>query len=155
DGRLLVRRSESPRPAGPGGGDIRRPRRWLWTASSRSGQSRSVIPAYAGCVRPHWLPRERGDAILLQPDGRAVVFTDLGPGPGAHAAVHIFTRDVGGLPPGPRPQLTHLPAVPDRPVGTIGLFPGTSVPFFLPDGRIAFQSFGNLDGTNPEGNLVE
>jgi Tol biopolymer transport system component len=93
-----------------------------------------------------------GTQFSFSPDGRAVVFTDLGPGPGADDAVQIFTLDVAT---GTRSQLTHLPAVPDRAVGTIGLYPGTAVPFFLPDGRIAFQSFGNLDGTNPEGNLLE
>src|SRR5262245_28238712 len=93
-----------------------------------------------------------GTQFSFSPDGRAVVFTDLGPGPGADDAVQIFTLDIAT---GSRRQLTHLPAVPDRAVGTIGLFAGTSVPFFLPDGRIAFQSFGNLDGTNSEGNLVE
>src|SRR5262245_14915322 len=93
-----------------------------------------------------------GTQFSFSPDGRAVVFTDLGPGPGADDAVQIFTLDVAT---GTRSQLTNLPAVPDQAVGTIGLYPGTAVPFFLPDGRIAFQSFGNLDGTNPEGNLVE
>src|SRR5262249_30756593 len=93
-----------------------------------------------------------GTQFSFSPDGRAVVFTDLGPGPGADDAVQIFTLDVAT---GTRSQLTNLPAMPDRAVGTIGLYGGTAVPFFLPDGRIAFQSFGNLDGTNPEGNLVE
>src|SRR5262249_52467769 len=93
-----------------------------------------------------------GTQFSFSPDARAVVFTDLGPGPGADDAVQIFTMDVAT---GNRTPLTKLPAVPDRAVGTLGLYPGTAVPFFLPDGLIAFQSFGNLDGTNPEGNLRE
>src|SRR5262249_22425506 len=93
-----------------------------------------------------------GTQFSFSPDGRDVVFTDLGPGPGADDAVQIFTLDVAT---GTRTQLTHLPAVPDRAVGTGGLYAGTAVPFFLPDGRIAFQSFGNLCGTNPEGKLLQ
>src|SRR5262245_51909622 len=101
---------------------------------------------------PYGLRASAATQFSFSPDGRAIVFTDLGPGPGADDAIQIFTLDVAT---GTRTQLTHLPAVPDRAVGTSGVYAGTAVPFFLPDGRIAFQSFGNLDGTNPEGNLIE
>jgi len=93
-----------------------------------------------------WIP------FPFSPDGRAVVLTDLGPGPAGEDAVQIFTLD---LVTGERKQLTHLPVVPDRQEGAVGLNAGTDAPIWLRDGRISFRSFGNLDGSNPEGNLVQ
>ncbi|HXJ35218.1 MAG TPA: hypothetical protein VMS22_14395, partial [Candidatus Eisenbacteria bacterium] len=54
---------------------------------------------------------------------------------------------------GDRKQLTHLPVVANRALGANLLYPGTGYPCFVPDGRITFQSFGDLDGSNKEGNL--
>jgi hypothetical protein len=93
-----------------------------------------------------WIP------FPFSPDGRAVVLTDLGTCPAGEEAVQIFTLDVVT---GERKQLTHLPVVADRPEGAIGLSQGTRAPVFRPDGRISFQSFGNLDGSNPDGSLVQ
>jgi hypothetical protein len=93
-----------------------------------------------------WIP------FSFSPDGRAVVLTDLGPGPAGEEAIQIFTLDVVT---GKREQLTHLPFVADRAEGAIGLVPGTRAPVFLRDGRITFQSSGNLDGSNAEGSLVQ
>jgi hypothetical protein len=93
-----------------------------------------------------WIP------FSFSPDGRAVVLTDLGPGPAGEEAIQIFTLD---LVTGERKQLTHLPFVADHPMGAIALAQGTRAPVFLRDGRITFQSFGNLDGSNPEGSLVQ
>src|SRR5262249_22368509 len=64
----------------------------------------------------------------------------------------IFTLD---LVTRERNQLTKLPFVADHTQGAIGLIPGTRAPIFLADGRISFQSFGNLDGLNPEGALAQ
>jgi hypothetical protein len=93
-----------------------------------------------------WFP------FSFSPDGRAVALTDLGPGPAGEEAIQIFTLD---LVTGKSRQLTHLPVVADRTEGAIGLPAGTRAPVFLRDGRISFQSFGNLDGSNPEGSLVQ
>jgi hypothetical protein len=92
------------------------------------------------------------EGLCFSPDGREVVLTDLGPGPGGEEAVQIFTLD---LVTGHGKQLTHLPLVADHAVGSSVLVPGTGYPCFIPDGRITFQSFGNLDGSNPEGSVVE
>jgi hypothetical protein len=89
--------------------------------------------------------------FCFSPDGRETVLTDLGPGPGGEEAVQIFTLD---LVTGTRTQLTHLPVVADHPVGANVLYWGTGAPCFAPDGRITFQSFGNLDGSNRDGNLT-
>src|SRR5262245_6529438 len=51
--------------------------------------------------------------LSFSPDGRAVVLTDLGPGPEGEEAVQIFSLD---LVTGSRTQLTHLPVVEDRAV---------------------------------------
>src|SRR5262249_61175268 len=80
-----------------------------------------------------------GTQFSFSPDGRDVVFTDLGPGPGADDAVQIFTLDVAT---GTRSQLTNLPAVPDQAVGTLGLYAGTAAPFFLPHARGSFPAVG-------------
>jgi hypothetical protein len=90
--------------------------------------------------------------LSFSPDGREVVLTDLGPGPGGEEAVQLFTLD---LVTGSRTQVTHLPVVADRPVAPLILVPAIYAPIFLADGRIAFESFGNLDGSNPEGNWLE
>jgi hypothetical protein len=90
--------------------------------------------------------------LSFSPDGQAVVLTDLGPGPGGEEAIQIFTLDIVT---GSRSQLTHLPFVADRAVGIQGLFGGTCCPHFLTDGRIAFLSLGNVDGSNLEGNVLE
>jgi hypothetical protein len=90
--------------------------------------------------------------LSFSPDGREVVLTDLGPGPGGEEAVQLFTLD---LVTGRRTQVTHLPVVADRLVGPLTLLPAIYAPIFLADGRIAFESFGNLDGSNPEGSWVE
>ncbi len=93
-----------------------------------------------------------GTSLDFSPDGRKVVLTDLGPGPGGEEAVQIFTLDIVN---GSRTQLTHLPVVADHPLGAVALNAGTGYPGFSPDGRIAFLSYGNLDGSNPDGSSVE
>jgi hypothetical protein len=86
--------------------------------------------------------------LAFSPDGRTVLLTDLGPGPTGEEAVQIFTLD---LVTGGRTPLTHLPVVEDHALGTVVLVPGTFGPTFLANGRIVFYSYGNLDGSNPEG----
>src|SRR5262249_20073643 len=61
-------------------------------------------------------------AFDFSPDGGTVVLTDLGQGPGGEEATQIFTLDIKT---GSRSQLTHLPLVADRAVGTSGLVEGT------------------------------
>src|SRR5262249_44512804 len=76
---------------------------------------------------------------------------DLGSGPGGEEAVQIFTLD---LVHGTRQQLTHLPLVPDH-VSEGFEKPGTCCPLFATNDRIVFISYGNLDGSNPDGRQVE
>src|SRR5262249_46506182 len=91
-------------------------------------------------------------AFDFSPDGGTLVLTDLGQGRGGEEATQIFTLDIKT---GSRSQLTHLPLVADRAVGTSGLVEGTCCPFFLDDGRIGFFSSANADGSNPEGSQGE
>ena len=126
------------------------------TAGNCAGSARPVAIRTSGSVWIQPPPGTSGPAappgFCFSPDGREVVLTDLGPGPGGEDAVQIFTLD---LVTGHRSEpLTQLPLVADHPVGANVLYPGTGFPCFVPDGRITFQSFGNPDGTNPDGSLA-
>ena len=115
--------------------------------ASRDPAFRFTFDPATGDVRASQSP-----IFSFSPDGREVVLTDLGPGPRGEEAVQLFTLD---LVTGRRAQVTHLPVVADRPVAPLILVPAIYAPIFLADGRIAFESFGNLDGSNPEGNWLE
>jgi len=84
--------------------------------------------------------------LPFSPDGRCVVFTDLGPGPDGET-VQIVTLDVAS---GRRNQVTHLP----KPASSIPGFPATSLAGFLDNETIGFYSFANPEGLNPEGQLT-
>jgi hypothetical protein len=105
-----------------------------------------IDPSLPGVRASTWTP------LSFSPDGREVVLTDLGLGPGDEEAIQIFTLDIAT---GRRTQLTRLPFVPDHPVGARSVEKGTCCPVFLEDGRISFRSFADIDGSNPEGEHVE
>jgi len=86
-------------------------------------------------------------AFDFSPAGRRVAFTDLGPGPSGEDAVQIVTLDIAT---GSRTQLTQLPrrSVPDP------TLPDTGFPKFVDDDTVAFDTFTDPDGSNPEGDLV-
>ena len=81
----------------------------------------------------------------FSPDGRTIVFTDLGPDAAGKDTVQVVTLDVTT---GRRTPLTRLPA------GAItnppDIFP-TCCARFLNAETIAFNSFTNPSGTNPRG----
>ena len=82
-------------------------------------------------------------ALPFSPDGRNIVFTDLGPGPTGEDAVQIWTQDVAT---GRRTQVTHLPAAEHFPFTTWQ-------PVFVNDETIQFYSVANSDGLNPAGTI--
>jgi hypothetical protein len=80
----------------------------------------------------------------FSPDGRAIAFTDLGPGPSGEETRQIVTLDI---PTGNRTQVTRLPqAVAADPTQ----FP-TSEPRWLDNQTIGFFSYTNPAGLNPDG----
>jgi len=82
--------------------------------------------------------------LSFSPDGRKIVFADLGPGPAGEDAIQIVTQDVVT---GQRMQLPHLPpAVPVDP-----LYPAACCPFFVDDETISFSRHTDPDpnGGNP------
>ncbi|HUL75645.1 MAG TPA: hypothetical protein VL691_00145, partial [Vicinamibacteria bacterium] len=111
---------------------------WLGPASRDPSFRFGLDAAAPGGVRA-----SGAQGFCFSPDGRETVLTDMGPGPAGEEAVQIFTLD---LVTGDRKQLTHLPVVANRALGANLLYPGTGYPCFVPDGRITFQSFGDLDG---------
>ena len=84
--------------------------------------------------------------LSFSPDGRNVVFTDLGPGPGGEMAVQVVTL---ALATGKRRQVTRLPLA----QALLGL-PTVLPPAFLDDETIGFYSFANPEGLNPQGQLT-
>ena len=93
--------------------------------------------AFSGGYFPH---------LRFSPDGRSVVFTDLGPGAGSEMATQIVTLD---LATGKRTQVTRLPAA----SGIDPSYPNTVLPTFLDNHRIGFLTQANVDGENPSGEL--
>jgi hypothetical protein len=85
-------------------------------------------------------------SLSFSPDGRSVVFTDLGPGPGGEEAVQIFVLDLATDPP-KRTQVTRLPLA----HSSIPLFPATGPAEFLDDETLGFYSFANPEGPDPNG----
>jgi hypothetical protein len=83
------------------------------------------------------------DTLSFSPDGREITFTDLGPGPEGEEAPQVVTIDLAS---GERRQVTRLP----RGGPENALSGSTWIPVFIGDDRIAFQSFSNPDGLNPE-----
>ncbi len=84
--------------------------------------------------------------LSFSPDGRKIVFTDLGPGPAGEDAIQIVTQDVVT---GQRMQLTRLPAaVPVDPLN-----PAACCPFFVDNETILFTRHTNPDSLNPEGSF--
>jgi hypothetical protein len=84
--------------------------------------------------------------LAFSPDGRRVVFTDLGPGPAGETAIQIVTLTLAGQ----RTQVTRLP----RADSLIPGLPATGFPGFIDDETLAFYSFANPDGLNPQGQLT-
>jgi hypothetical protein len=78
----------------------------------------------------------------FSPDGRKVVYTDIGPGPAGEDAIQIVTLD---LATGRRTQVTHLPKGSGVPPGE----PDTWAPRFVTNDRIAFGTYANPDGRHP------
>src|SRR5262249_53863536 len=84
----------------------------------------------------------------FSPNGRRIVFTDLGPGPAGEEAVQIVVLD---LPTGQRTQVTHLPSgMPPAPAGNVI----TGYPRFIDDETVAFFSYEDPDGLNPAQTLT-
>jgi hypothetical protein len=84
--------------------------------------------------------------LVFSPDGRTVVFPDLGPGPDGEQASQIIALD---LATGKRTQLTHLPQVP--PIEDTAAL---CCPYFLDNDTIVFHTIANPEGLNPEGENV-
>jgi hypothetical protein len=85
--------------------------------------------------------------VPFSPDGRRVVFTDLGPGPAGETAIQIVTLE---LATGRRWQVTHLPLA----ASSIPGIPATGFPGFLDNATLGFYSFANPDGLNPQAHLT-
>jgi len=82
--------------------------------------------------------------LRFSPNGRTVVYTDVGPGPAGEDAIQIVTLDLAS---GSRRQVTRLPTA--RPVDP-GI-PFTGFPRFLDDDTIVFFTQANPDGLHPGG----
>ena len=93
--------------------------------------------------------RNNDPFFAFSPDGRSVVFTDLGPGPDGTDAIQIFRLD---LDTGERRQLTGLPQAASPPAFEGA--PGTCCPRFLNDDTIAFATTADADGLNPGGGVA-
>jgi hypothetical protein len=78
----------------------------------------------------------------FSPDGRNVVYTDIGLGPAGEDAIQVMTLD---LATGRRTQVTHLPKGTGVPPGD----PDTLSPRFVTNDRIAFGTYANPDGLHP------
>ena len=93
-------------------------------------------PSYVHCGttgrRGRW-----GGHFNFSPDGRHIVFTDIGPDESGTDPVQVFTLD---LLTGDRFQVTRLPPVPDLGCGRLATFQ----PSYVPGGvRIEFSSHAN------------
>jgi hypothetical protein len=80
--------------------------------------------------------------FVFSPNGRTIAYTDRGPSRNDEDAIQIFTLD---LATGERRQVTQLP--PTVPEGTYG-------PLFVDDQTIAFFTYADADGQNPDGELI-
>jgi hypothetical protein len=89
--------------------------------------------------------------IAFSPNGRRIAFTDRGPGPGGEDAPQVVVLD---LATGQRTQLTHLPSgkAPEDAAGNHFLL--TCCPTFVDDETLAFQTYVDPDGSNPEHDFV-
>src|SRR5262249_24801455 len=87
--------------------------------------------------------------LRFSPNGRTVVYTDVGPGPSGEDAIQIVTLDLAS---GSRRQVTQLPnparVDPGDPVEDPG-DPVTKFARFLDDDTIAFFTNANPDGLHP------
>src|SRR5262249_20376155 len=85
-----------------------------------------------------------GWTLRFSPNGRPVVYTDVGPGPAGEDAIQIVTLDLAS---GSRRQVTQLPSAspldPSDPV--------TGFARFLDDETIVFFTYANPDGLHPGG----
>jgi hypothetical protein len=79
----------------------------------------------------------------ISPDGRSIVFTDLGPGPAGEQAIQVVMLD---LATGKRRLVTSLPAATSRLPNTNA----TEFPRFVDKDTILFVSWANPDGMNPD-----
>jgi hypothetical protein len=86
-------------------------------------------------------------SLPFSADGRSVVFTDLGPGPGGETAAQVVTLDVAT---GERRQVTRLPLA----QSSIPLLPATGFAEFVDAETLGFYSFANPEGLNPQGQLT-
>ena len=89
--------------------------------------------------------------LPLSPDGRLLVFTDLGPGPSGEDAVQVVTLDVVS---GRRTQLTHFPPV-ALPCSGTSITPNQCFPVYFPQfvdaHTVLFQTISAPDSMHPEG----
>jgi len=123
----------------------------IWFVRADGSGLRKLGPASRDPVyRLTGVPPRGGVYILayfaFSPDGRLVVYTDLGPGPSGEEAVQVVTLDVVT---GHRTQLTHLPAVAVA-KGRFAIFP----PFFVDPDTVLFQTVTAPDSLHPEGAIV-
>jgi hypothetical protein len=79
----------------------------------------------------------------FSPDGRTIVFTDLGPGPDGPDAVQIVTLDIIS---GQYHQVTHF-SEPYDPRWHV--LPSATSPRFVDRDTVVFASYANLDGEHP------
>ncbi|HKA28230.1 MAG TPA: hypothetical protein VKH82_02565 [Candidatus Binatia bacterium] len=86
------------------------------------------------------LPYQQSD---ISPDGKRIVYTDLGPGPAGEAAIQVVMLDLATA---QRRQLTRLPALPQDPER-----PTTEAPRFVDNDTVLFDSLADPVGSNPEG----
>src|SRR5262249_32915501 len=83
-------------------------------------------------------------SFSFSPNGKFVGFTDMGPGPGGDAPQAFVLNVESGL----RTQVTHLP-----PSSFTGL-DATAFGSFVDNQSILFGTFSNLDGLNPNAQLL-
>src|SRR5262249_14857975 len=87
--------------------------------------------------------------LSFSPDGRSVVFTDLGPGPDGEMAVQVVTLAVTGKRAGKRRQVSRPPLA-----RAFLRLPPALPPASLDDETIGSYSFANPEGLNPQGQLT-
>jgi len=79
--------------------------------------------------------------LNFSPDGRRIVFTDRGPGPGGEA-VQLVTIELAS---GRRTQITHLPPV----APPIAWHRDTGFPRFTDNDTVLFGTYADADGAHP------